>query len=90
MDSSLSLNGSKDKEVFILMEYAEGQSVVDLMNQRFYNRFSESEIFNIFIQVCKAVAHMHSQNPPITHRDLKVLTLLTLLLTFLRSKMYLL
>jgi serine/threonine protein kinase len=23
--------------------------------------------------VCEAVAHMHNQNPPIAHRDLKVL-----------------
>jgi serine/threonine protein kinase len=55
------------------MEYCEGHTLVDLMNQRFHNRFSEPEIYNIFIQICKAVAHMHSQNPPITHRDLKVI-----------------
>ncbi|CAG0914083.1 unnamed protein product [Notodromas monacha] len=30
------------------------------------------EITRIFYQICKAVKHMHSQSPPIIHRDLKV------------------
>lgn len=27
-------------------------------------------------QTCKALAHMHSQNPPIVHRDMKIENLL--------------
>jgi serine/threonine protein kinase len=46
--------------------------MVDIMNARQLNRFSETEILRIFSDVCEAVAHMHSQTPPIIHRDLKV------------------
>jgi serine/threonine protein kinase len=33
---------------------------------------TETEILFIFETVCKAVYHMHSLEPPIAHRDLKV------------------
>jgi serine/threonine protein kinase len=32
----------------------------------------ESEIVNLFSQIVQGVAHLHSQSPPIIHRDLKV------------------
>ena len=32
----------------------------------------QAQILKIFAEVCEAVAHMHNQNPPIAHRDLKV------------------
>jgi AP2-associated kinase len=59
-------------EAFIVMELCTGGSLVDLMNERFTNRFTEPEIWSHFEQICHAVAHMHSQNPAIVHRDLKV------------------
>ncbi|KAK0520705.1 Ark- serine/threonine protein kinase [Tilletia horrida] len=59
-------------EIFILMEYCPGGGLIDLMNARLRNRLRESEILHIFSQVCEGVAHMHHQNPPILHRDLKV------------------
>eukprot|EP00906_Rhabdomonas_costata_P035064 RCo049289 len=66
-----------DHQVFILMEYAEG-SVIGMMQQRHEeNRhFSQSEVMRIFHDVTSAVAHMHVQNPPVAHRDLKVENLL--------------
>ncbi len=33
---------------------------------------SPRQVLRVFFQTCLAVAHMHSQNPPIIHRDLKV------------------
>ncbi|KAL6605102.1 kinase-like protein [Neocallimastix sp. 'constans'] len=59
-------------EVLILMEYCSEGHVVDLMNTRLKVRLTEKEIINIFFSVCKAVAHLHYQNPPIIHRDIKV------------------
>jgi AP2-associated kinase len=59
-------------EVLILMEYCSEGHVVDLMNSRLKVRLTENEILNIFYSVCKAVAHLHYQNPPIVHRDIKV------------------
>ncbi|CAK9302564.1 unnamed protein product [Gordionus sp. m RMFG-2023] len=34
------------------------------------------EVCKIFYQTCKAVQHMHAQNPPIIHRDIKLENLL--------------
>jgi len=59
-------------EVLILMEYCSDGHVVNLMNSRLKVRLTENEIINIFYSVCKAVAHLHYQNPPIIHRDIKV------------------
>ena len=30
------------------------------------------QVLRVFYETCSAVAHMHSQDPPIIHRDLKV------------------
>lgn len=35
-----------------------------------------SAVIQIMHQTCRAVQHMHSQNPPIMHRDLKIENLL--------------
>ncbi|KAK0551341.1 Ark- serine/threonine protein kinase [Tilletia horrida] len=59
-------------EIFILMEFCPGGGLIDLMNARLRNRLRESEILHIFAHVCEGVAHMHHQDPPILHRDLKV------------------
>mgnify|MGYP001025331454 CR=1 FL=1 len=59
-------------EVAVLMEYCEGGHMVEIMNRRLHNRFTEPEILRIFYDTCLAVAHMHSLNPPLAHRDLKV------------------
>lgn len=69
---STSVSKGDTTEVYILMEYCAGGHVVDLMNNRQSRRFSEQEIVGIFLDTCMAVAHMHSQDPPMAHRDLKV------------------
>eukprot|EP00762_Andalucia_godoyi_P008475 ANDGO_05749.mRNA.1 putative serine/threonine-protein kinase DDB_G0280111 len=63
---------SNAKEVWILMEYASGSHLVNYMNERRQRRFTEGEIFRIFYDVCLSVAMLHSCEPPIAHRDLKV------------------
>jgi len=30
------------------------------------------QVLRVFYATCSAVAHMHSQKPPVIHRDLKV------------------
>ncbi|EFC43718.1 predicted protein, partial [Naegleria gruberi] len=67
------IQNNRTNEIYILMELADSE-VVGMMEERLNQRskFSEQEILNIFFDVCKGVAHMHSQNPPMIHRDLKV------------------
>ena len=50
----------------------EGGRVVDMMNARLEEGFSESEVLKIFMDICQAVARLHHRTKPITHRDLKV------------------
>lgn len=42
------------------------------MDRRFKQYFTEPEVLSIFSQICEGVAHLHSLNPPVAHRDLKV------------------
>ncbi|KAJ2650138.1 Ark- serine/threonine protein kinase [Coemansia sp. RSA 1250] len=56
---------------FILMEQCTGD-VLSLMNANLKAGLKESQILHIFCDVCKAVAHMHYQQEPLLHRDLKV------------------
>ncbi|KAJ3299877.1 hypothetical protein HK104_006425 [Borealophlyctis nickersoniae] len=72
MDSSVQTLRGGGFEVFILMEYCAGGHLVDFLNTRLTTRLSEAEVLNIFSDVCEAVAHMHYQNPPVIHRDIKV------------------
>ncbi|KAJ2851602.1 Ark- serine/threonine protein kinase [Coemansia brasiliensis] len=56
---------------FILMEQC-ASDVLSLMNANLKTGLKESLILHIFCDVCKAVAHMHYQQEPLLHRDLKV------------------
>ncbi|XP_048419409.2 AP2-associated protein kinase 1-like isoform X2 [Stegostoma tigrinum] len=77
LDSSVtSVNASDVWEVLILMEYCRGGQVVNLMNQRLHSGFGETEVLQIFCDICEAVARLHQCKPPIIHRDLKVENLL--------------
>jgi len=62
----------RDTEVYLLMELCAGGSLLDIMNSREATRLDEREILSIFSDVCYAIQEMHSQNPPIAHRDLKI------------------
>lgn len=61
-------------EVYIMMEFCTGEELVGKLNRLVERRqlLSESEVLRIFSDICEGVAHLHNQNPPITHRDLKV------------------
>ncbi|KAH8920733.1 kinase-like protein [Atractiella rhizophila] len=63
---------SNGYEVFILMEFCAGGGIIDMLNTRLQNRLTEFEILKIFSDTVEAVAHMHYQNPPLIHLDLKV------------------
>lgn len=52
-----------------------GGSLIEILQSR-TTPFDKETVTKIFYQVCKAVAHMHSQVPPIIHRDLKIENLL--------------
>lgn len=52
-----------------------GGSLVEVLQSR-TTAFEPELIARILYQTCKALQHMHSQNPPIIHRDMKIENLL--------------
>ncbi|KAJ3298216.1 hypothetical protein HDU79_000104 [Rhizoclosmatium sp. JEL0117] len=61
-------------EVYILMEYCSGGTLIDYMNTRLEVRLIEPEILEIFRDILAAVYHMHYGTPqsPVLHRDIKI------------------
>ena len=65
--------GKNKKNIFILMELAKG-SLTSALQKKLDSRtnFDEGTILSIFLQMCVGLSHLHVQNPPIVHRDIKV------------------
>ena len=60
-----------ERHAYIIMELCEEGTLLDFVNNHEGN-ISEVEALLIFNQVLLGVNAMHSQNPPIAHRDLKI------------------
>ena len=60
-----------ENHAYVVMELCEEGSLLDLVNNHEGN-ISEVEALLIFNQVLLGVNAMHSQKPPIAHRDLKI------------------
>jgi len=66
--------GKQYPEAYVAMEFCPGGSLAEAINVRVPDRLPgipEKQIWEIFYQICEAVAFMHSQSTPIIHRDLK-------------------
>lgn len=64
------LDMGRRKEALLVMEFC-AKSLVTVLENRGAAYFEEKQILLIFREVCNAVHAMHSQSPPIAHRDLK-------------------
>ncbi|XP_066992198.2 cyclin-G-associated kinase [Anabrus simplex] len=62
-------------EYLLLTELCMGGSLVDVLTAR-TAPLPPDVVCRIFWQTCRAVQHMHSQQPPVIHRDLKIENLL--------------
>ncbi|XP_044010932.1 AP2-associated protein kinase 1 isoform X2 [Aphidius gifuensis] len=71
IDSSITHTGGGVHELLLLMPYCKSQ-VLQMMNNRLQSGFTESEVLQIFCDVCEAVSRLHHCQTPIIHRDLKV------------------
>ena len=63
-------------EALILLEYCSGGHLLNMLNLRKVNssgRFlGQDEICRIFGMLLQAILPMHTANPPVVHRDLKL------------------
>lgn len=59
-------------EVFVLMEYCANGTLIDFMNTRLHNKLKEDEVLKIMSDVSQGIAIMHSLQPPLVHRDIKI------------------
>ncbi|CAL9003923.1 unnamed protein product [Prunus brigantina] len=69
------LDMGRTKEALLVMEFCD-KSLVNVLESRGAGFFDEKQALAIFRDVCNAVFAMHSQSPPIAHRDLKAENLL--------------
>ena len=61
-------------DIFVLMEMCPGGHLLARMNQLRESKrtLSLAKMLEIFLQIVRPIAHMHSFSPPIAHRDIKV------------------
>lgn len=57
-------------EVFLVMDFCE-KSLATVLENRGAGYYEENQILLIFQDICNAVFALHSQMPPIAHRDIK-------------------
>ncbi|GAB0091933.1 cyclin-G-associated kinase [Sergentomyia squamirostris] len=55
-------------EYLLVTELCKGGSLVDCLG----NALEPPTVLRVFYQAARAVSHLHSQHPPITHRDIKI------------------
>ncbi|KAK3585259.1 hypothetical protein CHS0354_006307 [Potamilus streckersoni] len=67
-------NFLEDKALMIVMEYAEGGTLLDYLHQRNNRLLEEEEILRFFAQMLLSLQHVHSKQ--ILHRDLKTQNIL--------------
>ncbi|KAL3868352.1 hypothetical protein ACJMK2_041166 [Sinanodonta woodiana] len=67
-------NFLEDKALMIVMEYAEGGTLLDYLHQRNNRLLEEEEILRFFAQMLLSIQHVHSKQ--ILHRDLKTQNIL--------------
>ena len=60
-------------EFYLLLEMCAGGSLVGMLQRRHKEGapLQPAEVLRIFLDMCHAVAHMHAQQPPLAHRDVK-------------------
>ena len=65
-----------DKELGIVTEYCEGQSLFALLHEKKEIRLSWKQKLKIATDIAQGMTFLHQRSPPVIHRDLKSLNLL--------------
>jgi serine/threonine protein kinase len=61
----------QDKTAHLVMEFIRGQDLLKIMESSNNRPFPLEQILEWARAICDVLAHMHTQSPPLVHRDLK-------------------
>lgn len=59
---------TEDRRIYLVLEEAKGDSLRKLVQER--GPLEEDTVLKIAVQVCDVLEYLHSQDPPLVHRDL--------------------
>ncbi len=59
----------KGQGQYLVMDYIEGEDLRERMDR--LGAIPENDVITIGTTICDALSYMHSQNPPVLHRDIK-------------------
>lgn len=57
------------KRLFLVQSFIDGQDIEALIKSGRY--FTEAEVIEMAVQICRVLAYLHQFSPPIVHRDIK-------------------
>src|SRR4029079_11535117 len=61
----------QDKTAHLIMEFIRGQDLLKLMEANNNQPFGIDQVIAWAKEICDVLTHMHTQSPPLVHRDLK-------------------
>lgn len=56
---------------YLIREYLEGNTITELVEMEKEGHLSDERLITITLQLCDILSYLHSQNPPVIHRDIK-------------------
>jgi serine/threonine protein kinase len=59
------------QQAHLVMEFIRGQDLLKLMENNSNQPFPLDQVVRWSIEICDVLTHMHTQSPPLVHRDLK-------------------
>ncbi|MCX6068495.1 MAG: serine/threonine-protein kinase, partial [Chloroflexi bacterium] len=59
-----------NKGLYLVMDFVQGEDLLTRI-QRLHQPLPEDQVVDWLKQICEALSYIHSQNPPVIHRDIK-------------------